>query len=209
MKPGTLPTEQQCLEAILGMMLSPGILTSIFGVIIQHQKNNRKIRLLDQLQNRFRLFDYSDESLELLIQKIKKATYLQGYSSMIYETAKLINQKKIRLDYPHLKMIKGTSEKIYPHYQEEVQKAFGKKIISEYGAAEAGIIAFECPAGNMHVNMEGVYLQEENNEIIVTKFSFLFFPYHSVPLRRFCKICTSGYSMCLWNGSSNYRRSRG
>ena len=32
-------------------------------------------------------------------------------------------------------MIKGTSEKIYDHYQEKVIKVFGRKIISEYGAA--------------------------------------------------------------------------
>lgn len=65
-------------------------------------------------------------------------------------------------------MVKGTSEKIFDKYQEEVQRAFGKKIVSEYGAAESGIIAFECPQGKMHINMETVIVEQENNEIIVT-----------------------------------------
>ena len=43
----------------------------------------------------------------------------------------------------NIKMVKGTSEKIYESYQEEIQKAYGCRIISEYGATESGIIAFE------------------------------------------------------------------
>jgi phenylacetate-CoA ligase len=73
-------------------------------------------------------------------------------------------------------MIKGTSEKIYDSYQEEVKQAFGLKIISEYGAAEAGIIAFECPCGNMHINIENVIVEEENGEIIVTNLLSRSFP---------------------------------
>ena len=67
----------------------------------------------------------------------------------------------------NLKMVKGTSEKIYERYQDEIKKAFGQKMISEYGAAETGIIAFECPSGNMHINMEGVIVEEINEEIII------------------------------------------
>ena len=73
-------------------------------------------------------------------------------------------------------MIKGTSEKIFDIYHEETERAFGQKIISEYGAAEAGIIAFECPNGNMHINMETVIVEEENNEIVVTNLVSNSFP---------------------------------
>ena len=76
----------------------------------------------------------------------------------------------------HIKMIKGTSEKIFDNYQEEVKKAFGTKIVSEYGATESGVIAFECPEGNMHINMEGVLVEEIENEIVVTNLQMTSFP---------------------------------
>ena len=69
---------------------------------------------------------------------------------MIYQTAKLINERGL-LKPKGIKMVKGTSEKIFKNYHDEVIKAFGSKIISEYGATESGIIAFECPEGNMHI----------------------------------------------------------
>mgnify|MGYP005845813707 CR=1 FL=1 len=138
-------------------------------------KRRLRVRLLDYLQNRFRLFSYNDQEIDKFIRKLRRASYLEGYSSMIYEVARRVNEKEIKPRF-NLKMIKGTSEKIFDKYQEEVEKAFGKKIISEYGAAETGIIAFECPMGKMHVNMETVIVEEENNEIIITNLVSKSFP---------------------------------
>lgn len=135
-----------------------------------------KTRFLDMLQNRFRLFSYKDDEIDEFISKLSKATYLSGYSSMIYEVAKRVNIKKRDWAFPHLRMIKGTSEKILDKYRDEVKTAFGVPLISEYGAAEAGIIAFECPSGAMHVNMETVIVEEENNEILVTNLVSKSFP---------------------------------
>jgi phenylacetate-CoA ligase len=73
-------------------------------------------------------------------------------------------------------MVKGTSEKIFEAYQEEIQMAFGLSMISEYGAAETGIIAFECPKGKMHLNMEGVIVEEIDHEIVVTNLQLHAFP---------------------------------
>src|SRR5690606_6507219 len=98
-----------------------------------------------------------------------------GYSSMIYEVAKMINQMEQGGKY-NLKMIKGTSEKIYDSYQDEVQKAFGLKIISEYGAAESGLIAYECPEGSMHINVENVVVEVVKGEILVTNLLSRSFP---------------------------------
>ncbi|WP_298368930.1 phenylacetate--CoA ligase family protein [uncultured Lutibacter sp.] len=134
-----------------------------------------KTEFLDMLQNRFRLFSYHKKELDAFSKKLNKATYLHGYSSMIYNLAKYINAHHLKLD-SNLKMVKGTSEKIYESYQNEVEKAFGLKMISEYGAAETGIIAFECPSGAMHINMEGVLVEELDNEIVVTNLQQLAFP---------------------------------
>lgn len=134
-----------------------------------------KTSILDSLQNRFRLFSYEENVVLSFTKKLSNASYLHGYSSMIYETAKLINSQNLKKPLK-LKMVKGTSEKIYEAYQDEVKKAYGVKIISEYGAAETGIIAFECVHGNMHVNMEGVLVEEIENEIVVTNLQMQSFP---------------------------------
>lgn len=155
-----------------------------------------KTRFLDALQNRYRLFDYSEATLTKLFKKLESITYLHGYASMIYELAKVIQQQKITLEMPKLKMIKGTSEKIYPHYQETITDVFGQKMISEYGAAEASIIAFECSHGKMHITMENVIVEEEDNEIVVTNLVAHSFPIIRYKLGDYIKLGRAGSCSC-------------
>jgi len=135
-----------------------------------------KTKLLDGLQNRFRLFSYSDEEIVRFSHKLKKAKYLHGYSSMIYEIAKYVDRHPDLKRQIDLKLIKGTSEKIFDSYREKVFSAFGEKVTSEYGAAEAGIIAFECPQGNMHINMETVVVEAVEKNIVITNLVSNSFP---------------------------------
>lgn len=148
-----------------------------------------KTQILDAFQNRFRVFSYSKTELLAFIKKLKRARYVHGYSSSIYETAKAINNSEIEKP-AQIKMVKGTSEKIFDYYQPEIKKAFGTKMISEYGAAEAGIIAFECPHGNMHINMEGVIVEEVDNEILVTNLHMLSFPIIRYKLGDYIKLAS-------------------
>ena len=141
--------------------------------------NKYKNTLLDKLQNRFRVFSFEEKELKKFVIKLKNANYVHGYSSMIYQTAVLINAKNLS-KLSKIKMVKGTSEKILDSYQKEVIRAYGSKIISEYGATESGIIAFECPFGHMHINMEGVLVEEIDNEIVVTNLQM-----HSFPIIRY------------------------
>lgn len=156
-------------------------------------KQRLKTRFLDFLQNRFRLFSFNDANVNRFVKKLKKASYLHGYSSMVYQTAKFINTQK--LPKPKgLKMVKGTSEKIYGSYQEEIIKAFGKKMISEYGAAETGIIAFECAHGFMHLNSTGCIVEEVNNEILVTNLQQFSFPVIRYKLGDYIKLAEPGFT---------------
>jgi phenylacetate-CoA ligase len=134
-----------------------------------------KTRFLDTLQNRFRIFSLKPSDLKSFIKKLDNTTYIHGYSSMIYEVAKYINSLKVKPKF-NLKLIKGTSETILPHYKAEIRNAFGISIVSEYGATESGIIAFECPHGKLHINMEGVIVEEVDNEIVVTNLQMTSFP---------------------------------
>lgn len=143
-------------------------------------KEALKTRILDALQNRFRLFSYDQRDIERFCEKLKAAKYLNGYSSMIYELAKQVNKQDMLKDSINLTLVKGTSEKIYDSYQDVAKSAFNKKIVSEYGAAEAGIIAFECNEGNMHINMETVIVEEVKGQIVVTNLVS-----HSFPIIRY------------------------
>lgn len=152
-----------------------------------------KTRLLDRLQNRYRIFSYNEHSFKKFVKKIEKARYLSGYSSMLYDTAKLINSQQ--LEKPkQLKLVVGTSEKIFEAYQEEALKAYGSKIISEYGATEAGIIAFECPEGHMHITMEGVLVEEVNKEILVSNLVMQSFPLIRYRLGDYVKLAPKEFS---------------
>jgi len=151
-----------------------------------------KTRVLDALQNRFRLFTYDADEVRRFAERLKGATYLTGYSSMIYEVARIVNELGIRNEYD-LKMVKGTSEKIFESYQDEVRAAFGRRIISEYGAAESGLIAFECPEGFMHINMENVIIEEENDEIVVTNLNSRSFPIIRYRLGDYIKLADQGF----------------
>lgn len=137
-------------------------------------KSAFKVKFFDFLLNRFRIFSYSEKDLESFLNKCSKAKYIEGYSSMIYEVAKLANNKNIKID--NLNLVKGTSEKIYEYYHDESIKAFGCNIVSEYGSAESGIIAFECPEGKMHVNEETCLLEEVEGRAIVTNLVAKSFP---------------------------------
>ena len=128
------------------------------------------------LQNRFRVFSYDEAEIRRLARHTRKAVVLHGYSSMIYNIAKALN-KDGQLPRPgRLKLVKGTSEKIFDAYQDEALKAFGMRIVSEYGAAETGLIAFECPHGSMHVHMEGCHVEVVDGEAVVTNLLSRSFP---------------------------------
>lgn len=134
-----------------------------------------KTQVLDFLQNRKRLFSYTKSEIRNFVDFLKGASFLSGYSSMIYEIAKLMNNEGVTLS--NLKMVKGTSEMILDVYNSEAQKAFSRNVISEYGAAETGIIAFECPMGQMHINSENLHLEvNDDNEAVVTNFASYSFP---------------------------------
>ncbi len=151
-----------------------------------------KTRIADWLVNRYRIFSYTDKALEKFARKMRRAAYLEGYSSAIYQTAKLINERN--LPKPEkIKMVKGTSEKIYPHYQDEVRKAFGRKMIGEYGAAESGLIAYECPHGNLHIVTEGVYVEQEDEKIVVTNLVMRSFPIVRYELGDYIKLKPKDY----------------
>lgn len=133
-----------------------------------------KMRFLDFLMNRYRIFSFNKEEIKKVSNILKDCSYIEGYSSAIYTLSQYLEEDKYKFD--NIKLVKGTSEKIYESYLKTVKNVFSKKMVSEYGSAEAGIIAFECPQGNMHIAMENVIVEVINNKIIVTNLHSDTFP---------------------------------
>jgi phenylacetate-CoA ligase len=138
--------------------------------IIGYQKE----RFKDFLTHRFRfpVFDLSDEVLEKFLKKIKskKFDYINGYTSSIVLFAKFLEQRNIILKEicPTLNACFVTSEMLFEKDKKLLEKQFGIPIISEYGASELDLIAFENPKGEWQVNAETLFVEilDENNNSV-------------------------------------------
>jgi len=138
----------------------------------------------------FVAFDISDEALLQHFRTCQRIQpkYIYGYPSALYRFARFLKENKLDATMLNLKGIIFTSEVLYDFERELIESVFGCRIIEEYGACEAGVIAFECPQGAMHITMENVYLEilNENGrpvapgevgEVIVTELNNCAMPF--------------------------------
>lgn len=135
-----------------------------------------KVRLLDELQNRFRMFSYDERDMTKFCRKLRSADYLEGYASMVNQLAVFLDTRPELNERIDLRFIKGTSEKVFESYQQRSERVFGRRMVGEYGSAEGGIMAFGCPAGKMHLNMETMIAETVNGRMVVTNLVSKSFP---------------------------------
>ena len=114
-----------------------------------------KVVLIDYLLNRFRQREPHNSSavFDDFCTRLKKrgAVYLAGYTSLVRQFAEYLKDTGRRgLEYG-FKMVKCTSETIFDSDREIIEAVFGCPLVSEYGAAETGVIAFQCEAGSQHL----------------------------------------------------------
>jgi phenylacetate-CoA ligase len=62
-----------------------------------------------------------------------------------------------------------TAETVYQTQRDTVEAAFGAPTAVEYGCGEVGIVAFECPEGNLHINADNVILEIVDGSTVVTE----------------------------------------
>ncbi len=111
------------------------------------------------------VFNLSPQVIDKYLKKILfyKPVFFYGYVSGVYNIAQHILDKKTDVSKLKLKGIVTTSEILYPYQKEIIEKAFNCPVINEYGAGECGIIAYQCPEGNMHLMEENLYIEYENS----------------------------------------------
>jgi phenylacetate-CoA ligase len=145
----------------------------------------------DLLLNRFREKEckLDDDSLRHFyrIMKRKRPEYLMGFPSMIYPFAVLLKEEQLDGKSFGLKMVKCTAETLFDYQAQLVESVFGCHCMQEYGSAEVGVIAFECPERGLHLMNDCVYVEfldesdrpvsaGENARIVVTNLRNLSMP---------------------------------
>jgi len=155
----------------------------------------RKEKFKDFLANRIRVsaFDISKDVCLEQYKKIKKfrPAYFYGYTTAIYGFCLFMKETGISLDDLHLKAVICTAEKMYPHHRKLFDEVFNCPVVDEYGSSETGIIAFQCPKGNMHIMADHLFVEflDENDQpvapgqpgrIVITDLSC-----HAMPLLRY------------------------
>jgi len=140
---------------------------------------------------RFPVIELSDHKFDVFIRKFKriKFAYINGYTTALVHFAKYLIRKNIVLKdiSPHLKCCIVTSEVCTPDDRELLEKAFGIRVVNEYGASEVGIIAFENPDGEWVIQTDDLFVEvvDEHNKplpngkagkILITSLSNKAFP---------------------------------
>ncbi|MBN1932412.1 MAG: phenylacetate--CoA ligase family protein [Desulfobacterales bacterium] len=107
--------------------------------------------------------DYYQQSLE------KKAVFIRGYASGVYQFCSLMQKNGLDGKKLGIKLAIVTSEILLEDHRNFIEQILDCKVANEYGAAEIGLFACECPAGSMHINEELNLLQtDEEGNLLVT-----------------------------------------
>jgi phenylacetate-CoA ligase len=129
----------------------------------------KKIR--DRLLNTrlFSAFQMSEDTMykyAKLLQSYRPKDIF-GYAHSIYILARLAKNRNLRLNDLGLKVVFTTAELLHDYQRKVIEEVFGCPVCNCYGGRESGLVAFECPKGNMHLNPL-IYAEFINNDIIIT-----------------------------------------
>ncbi|HZK01825.1 MAG TPA: hypothetical protein VFC96_03080 [Anaerovoracaceae bacterium] len=124
---------------------------------------NKRYHLKERwLKNRIMIPAYAikADKMQNYLNAIRKfkPEYIYGYSSALELFANLLVDKKLSVGL-NLKAVVSTAETLHDYQRETIEEAFGCPVVNEYGARDAGIIAYQCPAGSMHISAENAILE--------------------------------------------------
>lgn len=135
-------------------------------------------------------FEMSPANLDRFVAEIRRVrpAMLFGYPSSL----SLIAAHAARIHQPlnelGIRVVFVTSERLYPEQREAISRGFGAPVANGYGARDAGFIAHECPAGQLHISAEDIVVEivrpdgtvcaaGEAGEIVVTHLATRDFPF--------------------------------
>lgn len=135
-------------------------------------------------------FEMSAEKVAGFIDVIRRTrpAMLFGYPSAFAHIARHAEAHGIRLDDLGIQVAFVTSERLYDHQRELIERLFNCPVANGYGGRDAGFIAHQCPSGGMHLTHEDVIVEivdaqgrvlphGESGEIVVTHLATRDFPF--------------------------------
>lgn len=135
-------------------------------------------------------FEMSDDKVDRFIERIraKRPRMVFGYPSAIAHIALCAERRGVRLDDLGVKVVFVTSERLYDHQRETIERLFGASVANGYGGRDAGFIAHQCPSGSMHITAEDIVVEiideagrvlppGEAGEIVVTHLATRDYPF--------------------------------
>lgn len=164
----------------------------LWGSPIELTSQDRARRWRDALMRTELLpaFEMSPDKVAGFIDKIRatRPAMLFGYPSAFAHIARHAQSHGIRMDNLGIKVAFVTSERLYDHQRELIQRVFNCPVANGYGGRDAGFIAHECPSGSMHLTHEDVIVEivdpqgkvlpnGETGEIVVTHLATRHFPF--------------------------------
>ena len=158
-----------------------------FWGITKEKLGSLKCQIYDGILNRRRIsaFDINPNKIEKQIKYIEqiKPDYIYGYAQSIYIFACLAEERAKIFQRLNIKAIIVTGEMINDSQISQIKKVFKCPVVNEYGCSEVGIIAFQCPYGNMHLSEGNLFVEaiEKDNkigkkEILITELYGQFLP---------------------------------
>lgn len=127
-------------------------------------------------QKLYSTFHLTEKNIPFYLEDLNKfkPEVLNGFVSAIYELAKFIERKKIRLTFSP-KAIFTTSETLLPIHKEVIERAFDSRVYNQYASAEGAPFITECEYGNLHYNIDTGVIEtietDHGNDILVTSFT--------------------------------------
>lgn len=135
-------------------------------------------------------FEMSEARVEHFVARIRRRrpSMLFGYPSALAHIAAHAQQRGQIMSDLGIKVAFVTSERLYDHQREQIERVFGCRVANGYGGRDAGFIAHECPAGGMHITTEDMIVeivdaagnplpQDTSGEIVVTHLATPDFPF--------------------------------
>jgi len=135
-------------------------------------------------------FEMSVKKLDFFAHRIRerRPRMVFGYPSALALLAQRAVNNGLCLSDAGVLVVFVTAERLYDHQREVIQKAFGCPVANGYGGRDAGFIAHQCPAGNMHLSAEDIIVEiidangqalppGESGEIVVTHLRTGEFPF--------------------------------
>lgn len=164
----------------------------VWGSPIELGAQDRLRRLRDGLLRSHLLpaFDMSQANLDRFVTTLRqfRPKMLFAYPSSLALIARHARAQQLRLDQLGIRVAFVTSEKLYDSQRAEISEVFGCPVANGYGGRDAGFVAHQCPAGQLHISAEDLIVETVTpdgrptapgamGEIVVTHMATADFPF--------------------------------